>query len=310
MFYSMGAPVTNLPRSGAIYALIEPSGGRVYVGRTRNLYNRVRRHLREARVSDEKRSCVYLYRAMARAKSPWTLCILEEVSPEEAIEDREAYWMGFFSSTETGLGFNLAAPTKEVVASPEYRARLSRAHKGKKKSKEHAKNIGRGHLGRKNPPISEETRRKLSEAGKRRVGSEDFAENLNKLIAANTGRVKSAEEREKIAAAHRGKRLTLEHREKLSKAKKGVPRGPRPIEVVEKIRQANLGKRRTPEQRAAMAAARKGVPLGTPSAECREKLSQKRKAWYAGLDQAAKDAIVAKRKATMLKKKQEKETQT
>ena len=88
----------------------------------------------------------------------------------------------------------------------EHKRKLSEANKGKKLSEERRRNIGEGH---KNP--SEETRRKMSEAQKRRFASEKFKghvhseETRRKISEAAKGRIHSEETKQKIAKANKGK---------------------------------------------------------------------------------------------------------
>ena len=84
--------------------------------------------------------------------------------------------------------------------------------------------------------LSEETKRKISEAKKSKGLSE---EHKRKLLEANRGKVVSEETRRKIGEHHKGKVLSDETRRKISEAKKGVRRSD---ETRRKIGEGNKGK--------------------------------------------------------------------
>lgn len=97
--------------------------------------------------------------------------------------------------------------------------------------------------------VSEETRRKISEASR--------------------GRRHTEEAREKMAAAKRGRKLPPETKAKMSAAALGKPKSP---EAIEKTRAANFGRVHSAETRAKISANRKGIPRSPEaSAQAAEK---------------------------------------
>ncbi len=139
--------------------------------------------------------------------------------------------------------------------------------------------------------VSEETRKRISEAGKGRVFSE---EHRRRKSEAQVGRRLSEETKAKIAAAHTGKKLSDEHKRKVSEAGKGRTM---PQDARDRISKANKGKKFTAEHLANLSAAHKGY---VPSEETKRKLSEK----FKGRERTP-DAI-AKGKATLSKNKQRK----
>ena len=81
-------------------------------------------------------------------------------------------------------------------------------------------------------PVSEETRRKLSEIGKGRIFSEEHKEKIGK---AHKGKILSEETKKKIGNAQRGKTVSEETRKKLSEALKDRVM---PEETKRKLREA------------------------------------------------------------------------
>lgn len=108
----------------------------------------------------------------------------------------------------------------------------------------------------------EETRRKMSDARRRRVLSQEARA---KISAANKGKPKppmteaqkenlrrkltgfkhTDEARQKIAAAGTGRKWTEQHRENFKKSRSGIPM---PSHVREAIRQAVVGRKQSPEE--------------------------------------------------------------
>lgn len=90
--------------------------------------------------------------------------------------------------------------------SPETRAKLAAANRGKPFTPERCAAISAGKIGKKTGPASEQRRARIA--------------------AALTGKRLSAEHRAAISRAHRGKTLTLSHREKVAAAHRGTKRSP------------------------------------------------------------------------------------
>lgn len=170
--------------------------------------------------------------------------IIERFDSEQEALDHEVFLIAKFRS----LGADLCNITNggEGVTSeswtPELRAMLSAAHKGKH--------------------ISDETRKKMSESAK--------------------GRPMSPEAIEKTASFHRGRKRSQETIDKMSAALKGKGLGrKRSPESIEKVRLANLGSKRSDEQRAKMSASAKGSKKGPMTQEHKDKISQKRREYWA-----------------------------
>ena len=112
-----------------------------------------------------------------------------------------------------------------------------------------------------NMNMSEETRRKISEANRRRTLSDETRKKMSESLK---GRTISDECRRKISEAKKGRKFTEEHRIKLSEAHKGKP-------------SAMKGRTHSEETRKKISAANKGKPSNrkgvTLSEETRRKIS-------------------------------------
>ena len=141
---------------------------------------------------------------------------------------------------------------------------------------------------------SEETRRKMSEAGRRRTNSEESRRKLSvarkgkttseetkrKIGEANKGKTHSEESRRKLSEAHKGKTHSEESRRKMSEAQKGNTKmlgKTHSEETKRKIGEANKGKTHSEESRRKLSEANKN-----PSEETRRKLSEANKSrkWW------------------------------
>lgn len=141
--------------------------------------------------------------------------------------------------------------------SEESRKKRSEARKGRTHSEETKKKISEGNKGMKRNPFSDETRKKMTEArkGKKR---KPFSE----------------EHRKNMSEARKGQALTDETRQKLSETQKGRTHS---AETRKKISEANKGRTMSEESRKKLSASLKGR---TRSDETRKKMSESRKAYY------------------------------
>ena len=114
--------------------------------------------------------------------------------------------------------------------SEETRRKISEAKKGRTFSEEHRRNISESHKGKKRAPFSEETRRKMSEANK---GEK------NPMY----GKHISEETRRKISEAKKGHTLSEETRRKMSESHKGKKRAPFSEETRRKMSEAHKRKK-------------------------------------------------------------------
>lgn len=108
----------------------------------------------------------------------------------------------------------------------EHRARIAAAHRGKKKATFTDRHLEAMRAAQKNkkpaPPVSEETRRRMSEAQKKRAPPS--AETRAKMSSAFQGRVRGP--------------VSEETRKKISESRKGISRGPDSPQTVQKKRDA------------------------------------------------------------------------
>ena len=145
---------------------------------------------------------------------------------------------------------------------------------------ENCYNITDGGEGRSGP-MSEEAKKKISEARKGKKLSEEARK---KISEAHKGKKLSEEARKKVSEANKGKKLSEETRKKLSEANKGKKHSPMSEETRKKLSEALQGKKHSPmseETRKKLSEAQKGRPGSFKgmhhSEEARKKMSEAHK---------------------------------
>lgn len=147
-----------------IYEILNTVSGDRYIGQASNFTKRWSRHRRmlQTGVHDNQHlqnawnkygECAFSFRVVERC----------EKAVITAVEQR---WMDFHQPAYNKAP--AAGSRAGVPSSPETRAKISAAHKGRQKSAEHQAAITLALRGRKMPPVSAETKAKLSKAIKGR----------------------------------------------------------------------------------------------------------------------------------------------
>ena len=273
-----------------VYAIRHKDSGRVYVGSAKDIHARWAGHVRDLERGRHGNS--YLQNAWSRHGSDaFEFVIIETCDADERIVREQAH-IDFYRAADRSCGFNisqmagLTIPSKEgceriaasklgLPRSPETRAKLSKAQRGKTLSPETCAKISASGLGKKRPPRSPEWRAKQSAGKTGRKRGPYSEEHRARISAALTGRFigrrmpqRSEDHRAKLSAAMTGKRHSHETRARIAAAKSNP----------------------SPETRAKISAASKGRKLSVEtlvkrknrkvSAETRAKMSEsQRRIW-------------------------------
>ncbi|OHD16052.1 MAG: hypothetical protein A2Y38_12385 [Spirochaetes bacterium GWB1_59_5] len=234
-----------------IYGLIDPRTQQLrYVGKASNPTTRLSGHLQDTKPKRPNTYKSSWLKGLTSAGLLPEVVSLESVSIDEW-KEAEIWWIAYVKS----LGCKLTNGTiggDGVMATPEVRAKMVAANRGRKhgsiarlnmskaqlgkiRSPEHRAAISVGQLGK---PRSPEVRVKMAEANRERwTGKAHKLESINKMKAshanisedtrvkmskAREGSVTPQDVRDKISAAGRGLKRTEETRKNISKGRTGI----------------------------------------------------------------------------------------
>lgn len=177
-----------------IYKITNKVNGKIYIGQTiRSLESRWWDHCKPS-AKQVIGHCINKY-----GKENFTIEQIDSANSLDELNEKEVYWINFFDSRNKEIGYNIAFGGENKIMTDEIKEKLSIANSGKKK-----------------PPMSEEHRRKLSEAAKRRVITQETRDKISK---SHKGLKPDDETRKKLSAAKKGKKLSKEEREKRIQAR-------------------------------------------------------------------------------------------
>lgn len=213
--------------ASGIYSIQNKTNGKLYVGSTVDFASRWANHRCQLRKGSHDNS--YLQRAWVKyGEDAFEFAVLVEC-PEGGLAVAEARFIQETRAATREHGYNLDTFIQDRrVVSPETRAKISAACKGKKFSDETRAKISAAKMGKKHSP---EARAAMSLAQTGRKHSEETLQKFRtriqtdetkaKISAAHTGLPKSPGHRENLRLAHLGKTLSDETKEKLRVALTG-----------------------------------------------------------------------------------------
>lgn len=184
-----------------IYQIRNAVNGKVYVGQSRDVRRRWKRH--QATITARKHENIHLQRAWDKyGGEAFVFEVLEIVDDENALTDKEQCWIDRCQASDDNYGYNLRPAAGTMLGyhhTKETKKKISAAFKGKALTKEHKEKIGRSLVGH---TLSAASREKIT---KKLMGRHLSPEHRAKLSMVLTGRPVTPETREKISKAHRGK---------------------------------------------------------------------------------------------------------
>jgi Straboviridae intron-associated endonuclease 1 len=188
-----------------IYIILHIKTGKVYIGQSQDIHTRWLTH--KSLLSNNRHHSIHLQRAWNKYGEKAFQFKKLEYCPIDKLDEREQHYLNIYIAK--GLCFNIASnvqnPMRGRKHSEETRRKLSDAQKGNKKmlgrthSEETRRKISNAVKGKKR---SEATRHKISEAGKRRPPiSEETRRKLSEIRKGRTRPPFSDEHRRKISEA-------------------------------------------------------------------------------------------------------------
>ena len=158
-----------------IYALLDPRSNEIrYVGKTINLRKRLARHCRASKRVSHKHCWI---RFLQKNGVKPTMKVLEEVinDDESVWQERERFWIAKFKSEGVQLTNADTGGRGGKMLSEEVKAKISKANAGRKRTAE-----TRAKISAVMRNLSQETRRRMSEAGKKRRQTPEHCENIRR----------------------------------------------------------------------------------------------------------------------------------
>lgn len=204
-----------------IYLIRNPKG-RVYIGQSTDVYERWKAYRRFG--CPHQTSLLASLRKYGAKKHKFELlCQCEK----DELNDKEAYYVALFQSTDRRYGMNLKeGGGVRAKVSEETRERMSRANmgrnKGRKPSPEAVEKMRQTKLAQ-HVKVSDEMKKRISEKMKGRKQTEEHIRNAVNARRGKKRKPLTEEHKRKIAEGNKGKRLSAESIRKRTLARKGKP---------------------------------------------------------------------------------------
>ena len=248
-----------------LYIFTDHTNNMQYVGKSASMKNGVEGRIRRHYFYVGEKD-THFHRALRKRVDQFSV----EIIPMPDASDAEILQAEIEKISELDSfvnGYNETTGGEGGIPSEAARRKMSEAGKRKVFSLEHKRNISRAQKG---VPKSDEQRQKIVEEGQKRVGIKLPAETCRKISEANKGRKVSLETRRKMSEAHKGREyssLSEEHKRNVSEAMKGRTFSD---EHRQRLSVAAKGRRLSAEHRAKISEVQKGR---TASLETRAKMS-------------------------------------
>jgi group I intron endonuclease len=233
----------------AIYKITNKNDNKFYVGSAQDLQRRWRKHKESLRANRHHNK--HLQNDWNKhGEEAFRFEILEEIKEDHELIEAEQKWLDLTLACDRTIGYNIEPTAGSRLGRKQTEAtkkKISEAFSGEKHpfygktlSKEHREKISRSNKGKiawnkgkKLSPLSEETKRKMSQKLSGRPVSNETREKISKSLK---GHQVSEETREKLRKANLGREVKKETREKLRKSLSGE-KAPSAVMTWEKVRE-------------------------------------------------------------------------
>lgn len=128
----------SIPKTSGIYVIKCEKNGKIYVGSSVNLRERWNQHRRT--LKSNSHSNKYLQRAWNKYGEKSFKYHVLEICDKDRLNEREQHWLDVLAPYNPAIGYNVAvdaeASARGIRQTPEHRAKISAANKGKKRDPE------------------------------------------------------------------------------------------------------------------------------------------------------------------------------
>jgi len=227
--------MNNYPKEAGIYKLTCINNGKIYIGKSVNIYHRISCHKSCAKKSEGR--CYFENALIRHGWDAFSIEILETFTNFDKLQDnpflleKEEYYINLFESYNSDKGYNLCKFSTDrtgIKHSEETKIKMRKPRSQATKEKNRQARLGKKH--------SKETKEKISKSNLGRVFTDDHKQ---KLRESSPTRIFSVESKLKMSRANLGKKRSEESKEKMRMAKLGKTRSD---ETKEKIRLSKLEK--------------------------------------------------------------------
>lgn len=245
-------------KESGIYCFENIVNGKKYIGKAKNLNRRISCHFSNLRRNKDD-SCA-LQNAWNKYKEENFKVWVVEMCEYSFVDEREIFWIRELNSHISKNGYNIsyggqasmrgrnhASQAKQKMSdahrdrppiSDEQRKRMSEAQKGKTISEETRKKISLANSGDKNPNYGKTTSdEKKEKISKANTGKKRTKEQRLRCSINSKGRIHTEESKKKISESHKGIKFSEEHKKHLSESKQNIS-----SETKEKIAKYRRGK--------------------------------------------------------------------
>ena len=192
-------------RIAGVYMLKNLVTKKVYVGSSKHIYQRWQTHYRKLFNKNHQNS--HLQNSWDKyGKGVFVFGILEIT---DDLINRENYYIELYDAIENG--YNKGIAQQKPIFTPEAREKMSKAKRGRKLSEEHKRKLSEAGKGQKRPH-SEATKNKIRNANS---GKKRSSETKRKLSESAKKRVYSPEEKERLSKMFKGKKRSEETKQKI-----------------------------------------------------------------------------------------------
>lgn len=190
-----------------VYSILNQHNGKRYIGFTSQGLNR-RRSSHLSKLRRNRHDNLHLQRAWNRGDRYLLWTILEVCHSLEEVKLSEVKWIAHYNTTNRSIGYNLTQGGDGCIPTEETRMKISVAGRGRTmppRKPEHTAKIAAAHRGKKLTP-----------------------EHIDSIVASRLGKSHSLESRSKMSTGrmgivpwNKGKKLSPEHRARIGASNRG-----------------------------------------------------------------------------------------